>query len=87
MISWIRLVVITEKGRGARTPDNEAMRRVAPIAPIRRLIVTLGVERWRQNRTELARVLHKNPDVLSWWAGEALPFELRTRILQRRWIE
>ena len=39
-------------------------------ATARRLIVTLGVERWRQNRTELAKVLQKNPDVVSWWAGE-----------------
>jgi REP element-mobilizing transposase RayT len=39
-------------------------------ATARRLIVTLGIERWRQNRTELARVLRKNPDVVSWWAGE-----------------
>ena len=36
----------------------------------RRLIVTLGVERWGQNRTKMAKVLRKNPDVLSWWAGE-----------------
>ena len=33
-------------------------------------LVTLGIERWRQNRTELAKVLQKNPDVVSWWAGE-----------------
>lgn len=39
-------------------------------ATVRRLIVTLGIERWRQNRTELAKVLRKNPDVVSWWAGE-----------------
>lgn len=45
-------------------------RRDRPTATIRRLIVTLGVERWKQNRTELAKVLEKNPDVISWWAGE-----------------
>jgi REP element-mobilizing transposase RayT len=45
-------------------------RRDRMIATVRRLIVTLGVERWRQNRTELADVLEKNPDVISWWAGE-----------------
>ncbi len=39
-------------------------------AAARKLIVTLGVERWRQSRTGLARVLQKNPDVVSWWAGE-----------------
>jgi hypothetical protein len=36
----------------------------------RRLIVTLGAERWRQNRTELGKVMNKNPDVVSWWVGE-----------------
>ena len=39
-------------------------------AAARRLMVTLGVERWRQSRTGLAEVLQKNPDVVSWWAGE-----------------
>jgi len=36
----------------------------------RRLVVTLGVERWRQKGTALAVVLNKNPDVVSWWVGE-----------------
>jgi hypothetical protein len=35
-----------------------------------RLVVTLGVERWRQKGTELAAVLKKNSDVVSFWAGE-----------------
>jgi REP element-mobilizing transposase RayT len=39
-------------------------------AAARKLIVTLGVERWRQSRTGLARVMQKNPDMVSWWAGE-----------------
>ena len=39
-------------------------------AAARKLIATLGVERWRQSRRGLARVLQKNPDVVSWWAGE-----------------
>jgi REP element-mobilizing transposase RayT len=39
-------------------------------AAARKLIVTLGVERWRQSRTGLARVLQKNPDMVSWWAGQ-----------------
>ena len=53
--------------------DEEEVRsrsRGKEVARWRRLIVTLGVERWRQNRTRLAGVLQKNPDVLSWWAGE-----------------
>jgi hypothetical protein len=36
----------------------------------RKMLVMLGVERWRQGRTGRARVLQKNPDVVSWWAGE-----------------
>jgi hypothetical protein len=36
----------------------------------RTLAVTLGVERWRQKGAALARVLNKNPDVVSWWVGE-----------------
>jgi REP element-mobilizing transposase RayT len=38
----------------------------------RRLVVTLGVERWRQKGTGLAAVLNKNPDVVSWWVGEGV---------------
>jgi len=38
----------------------------------RRLVVTLGVERWRQKGTALAMVLKKNPDVVSWWVGEGI---------------
>ena len=34
------------------------------------MVATLGVERWRQKRTALAAVLNKNPDVVSFWAGE-----------------
>ena len=36
----------------------------------RKLMVTLGIERWRQNRTSLAKVMRKNPDMVSFWAGE-----------------
>ena len=38
----------------------------------RRLVVTLGVERWHQKGTALAMVLNKNPDVVSWWVGEGI---------------
>jgi len=41
-------------------------------ARARRLVVTLGVERWRQKGTALALVLNKNPDVVSWWVGEGI---------------
>ena len=39
---------------------------------MRRLVVTLGVERWRQRGTALAEVLQKNADVVSWWVGEGV---------------
>ena len=38
----------------------------------RRLVVTLGVERWHQKGTALASVLNKNTDVVSWWVGEGI---------------
>ena len=38
----------------------------------RRIIATLGVERWRQKGTDLAAVLKKNQDVVSWWVGEGV---------------
>jgi hypothetical protein len=41
-------------------------------ARARRLVVTLGVERWRQKGTALARVLNKNSDVVIWWVGEGI---------------
>jgi putative transposase len=39
-------------------------------ADARKVVATLGVERWGQKRTALAAVLNKNPDVVSFWAGE-----------------
>jgi len=35
-------------------------------------VATLGVERWGQRGCELAAVLNKNPDVVSWWVGEGV---------------
>ena len=52
-------------------PDQLASRaRDRDTANARKVVATLGVERWSQNRTELAAVLNKNPDVVSFWAGE-----------------
>jgi hypothetical protein len=28
--------------------------------------------KWRQKGTQLAKVLNKNPDVVSWWVGEGI---------------
>jgi hypothetical protein len=33
-------------------------------------LALVAVERWRQSRSRLARVLQMNPNVVSWWAGE-----------------
>jgi hypothetical protein len=38
----------------------------------RRLIATLRDERWRQKGSEIAAVLKKNLDVVSWWVGEGV---------------
>jgi hypothetical protein len=46
-----------------RTRDPETAR-------ARRIIATLGVERWGQRCVDLARVLHKNPHVVSWWVSQ-----------------
>jgi REP element-mobilizing transposase RayT len=35
----------------------------------RRLIATVGIERWRQKSTDLGTVLNKNPDVVRRWAS------------------
>ena len=43
-----------------------------PTAELRRLAAALGVERWRQRCKDLAAVLEKNPDVVSYWVGEGV---------------
>ena len=54
-------------------PDRLPSRaRDRETAAMRRLVVTLGVERWGQKGTALAKVLNKNPDVVSWWVGEGI---------------
>ncbi len=48
-----------------RTKDRET-------AELRRLVAALGVERWRQRCKDLAEVLGKNPDVVSYWVVEGV---------------
>jgi hypothetical protein len=48
-----------------RTKDRET-------AEVRRLVAALGVERWRQRCKDLAEVLGKNPDVVSYWVVEGV---------------
>jgi len=38
----------------------------------RRLVATLGVERWSQRSGELAELLGKNPEVVSHWVGQGV---------------
>lgn len=54
-------------------PERLASRaRDSSTAEGRRIVATLGVERWRQRAADIARVLIKNPDVVSWWVGEGV---------------
>jgi hypothetical protein len=46
--------------------------RDSATAELRRLVATLGVERWGQRGVDIARVLGKNPDVVSWWVGQGV---------------
>ncbi len=52
-------------------------------ASMRRLVVTLGVERWRQRGTALAEVLQKNADVVSWWVGEGVRRRLEDEVFAK----
>lgn len=59
-------------------PDQLASRvRDRQTAAKRRMVVTLGVERWEQKGAALAEVLNKNPDVVSWWVGEGIRRRLK----------
>jgi len=63
----------SSKRASRRVPNR---RRIAALLDLGRCalrdltIEDLGVERWSQKRTALAAVLNKNPDVVSFWAGE-----------------
>ncbi len=41
-------------------------------AEMRRMVTTLGVERWGQKGRDIAVVLSKNPDVVSYWVGQGV---------------
>lgn len=58
-----RVAEIDLEGLVSRARDSRTARD-------RKLIATLGAERWRQSRKALAEALDKNPDVVSWWVGE-----------------
>jgi len=45
-------------------------------ARMRRIVATLGVERWGQRGSDLAAALGKNPDVVSWWVGQGVRLRL-----------
>ena len=55
-------------------PDQLGSRaRDRNTADARKVVATLGVERWSQRRAALAAVLNKNPDVVSFGVGEGAP--------------
>jgi len=41
-------------------------------AEMRRIVTTLGVERWGQKGRDIAAFLGKNPDVVSYWVGQGV---------------
>jgi REP element-mobilizing transposase RayT len=54
-------------------PESLASRsRDRSTAEARRIVATLGVERWGQKGRELGRVLGKNSDMVSAWVGEGV---------------
>lgn len=46
------------------------------LTRLRYLVVGLGIERWQQKAGELARVLRRRPDYVSWWAKRARELRL-----------
>ena len=67
--------------------DVERLRSLArdsATAELRRLVTTLGVERWGQRGAEIAVVLGKNPDVVSWWVGQGVRRRLQDADFARR---
>ncbi len=73
---FIKLVCKT-----ARFDSDQLASRVRDrqTAAKRRMVVTLGVERWGQKGAALAEALNKNPDVVSWWVGEGIRRRLNDR--------
>jgi REP element-mobilizing transposase RayT len=66
-------------------PERLASRvRDSATAELRRIVATLGMERWSQRGTELAATLGKNPDVVSWWAGQGVRRRLEDADFARR---
>ena len=46
------------------------MRRAYATGKVRRMVASCGIERWGQRAGKLARVLSKQPVVVSWWVSE-----------------
>jgi len=57
---------------GAAPATLASRSRDRSTAESRRIVATLGVERWGQKGRELARVLGKNSDMVSAWVGEGV---------------
>jgi len=66
-------------------PERLASRaRDSATAEMRRVVATLGVERWGQKGRDIAGVLNKNPDVVSWWVGQGARRRLEDREYAQR---
>jgi putative transposase len=53
-------------------------------AEMRRMVTTLGVERWSQKGRDIAAILGKNPDVVSYWVGQGVRRRLEDPDFARR---
>jgi putative transposase len=53
-------------------------------AEMRRMAITLGVERWGQTGRDIAAFLGKNPDVVSYWVGQGVRRRLDDPSFARR---
>ena len=53
-------------------------------AEMRRMVTTLGVERWGQKGGDIAAFLGKNPDVVSYWVGQGVRRRIEAPDFARR---
>jgi len=72
-----RLLGVVPASLASRSRDRST-------AEARRIVATLGVERWGQKGRELARILGKNSDMVSAWVGEGVRRRLTDADFARR---
>ncbi len=69
---------------GAEPARLASRARDRSTAEMRRMVTTLGVERWGQKGRDIAAVLGKNPDVVSHWVGQGVRRRLEDPNFARR---